>query len=250
VSAERTRWDRTDTGLSARYHVQAAKELDPNWTLFKVGLRDVDDWYQYLTKARPSSSYETASNTYIQQLPTSSKIGLDPSLFSTTSISALTSTLQLVFPSANLIDTIWTSRPPRSSYPITLHSLEFSGCSTSDKLSNLRGLIPEGQSYLLASLPNIAWFLNMRGSDIPFNPVFYAYVLVDKDSLIVWAQEASVDKEVRSAVEELGGKVEDYEGVWDSLKRRKVSTASLAVGSSTLTPVLDHVRRQSLSSNC
>lgn len=63
----------------------------------------------------------------------------------------------------------------------------------------------------------------MRGADIPFNPVFYAYVLVEQDALTVWVQEASVGKEVRSAVEELGGKVEDYEGVWEGLKGRKVS---------------------------
>lgn len=65
--------------------------------------------------------------------------------------------------------------------------------------------------YLLSALNPIAWFLNLRGGDIAFDPVFYAYVLVSRDKVRIWVQRQSLTSEVEQAIAELGGEIHDYE---------------------------------------
>ena len=73
--------------------------------------------------------------------------------------------------------------PPRD--PVTLHPSSFHGESTNDKLQRLRaGLCEEHRdgnvnAFLLTALDDVAWLLNLRGSDVPYCPVFYGYLLVD-----------------------------------------------------------------------
>lgn len=71
--------------------------------------------------------------------------------------------------------------------------------------------------YLLSSLNPIAWFLNLRGGDIAFDPVFYAYVLVSLDAITVWIQSESLDDKVIKAIKEFGGEIRDYAKAMDEI---------------------------------
>jgi Xaa-Pro aminopeptidase len=77
-------------------------------------------------------------------------------------------------------------------------------------------------SYLLTSLSNIAWILNLRGSDIPYNPFFYAYLLVGRENITLFVQEEAFGHEVRKVLEKDGVQVKSYRSVWDELKGVKV----------------------------
>ena len=111
-----------------------------------------------------------------------------------------------------------------------------SGVSAADKIGNLRAYLAKegGKSYLLSSLPNIAWILNLRGSgqssfnfrlsiltcsnsDITFVPVFYAYLLVELDTFTLFVDHGKVGQEVRAAVEGIGGVIRGYDDVWEGL---------------------------------
>lgn len=70
----------------------------------------------------------------------------------------------------------------------------------------------------MSALNPIAWLLNLRGNDIAFDPVFYAYVLVSRDQATVWLQQQSLTDEVRNAINELGAQIRDYHNALEEIQ--------------------------------
>lgn len=77
-------------------------------------------------------------------------------------------------------------------------------------------------SYLLTSLPNVAWILNLRGSDIAFSPLFYAYLLVGMEECVLWVQEGTLSDEATAQMEQLSVRVAPYDAIWEEIKGKKV----------------------------
>ncbi|ORY63811.1 peptidase M24, structural domain-containing protein [Leucosporidium creatinivorum] len=208
--------DRALLFTDSRYFVQAAKELSKEWELQKVGMKDVKQWDEWLLS-----------------LDEGTTIGIDSTLVDYATAKPLlaklkSKNLSLDFPPTNLVDNIWADRPLRSAADIVLHPLKFSGQPAEEKLSALRSYLTttstKPSSFLLTSLPNIAWLLNLRGSDIAFNPVFYAYLLVpasEEENFVFWVQNEAVGEEVRKEVERLGGEIREYEKVLEGMRERE-----------------------------
>ncbi|KAI5481864.1 xaa-pro aminopeptidase [Pseudohyphozyma bogoriensis] len=212
--------DKAHLFTDSRYFVQAAKELDSNWTLMKTGLKDVPNWDEFLV-----------------QLPKETTVAIDPTLITFAAAKALSTKLAaggvtFKFLTENLVDKVWTDRPPRPSNPVKVHPLKFAGKEASEKIASLRSYLSSSSpsspppSYLLTSLNNIAWILNLRGSDIRYSPYFYGYLLVTPTGLTLWVQDEAVSSEVREVVEGLGGKIESYENVWKGFGGVKVLSSS------------------------
>jgi len=221
---------------AARYYIQAANELDSNWTLVKVGMKNSKSWNEWLLDVSPNSAGRLISNVSIAdhstatppQLPKSTTIGIDPTLSYLAStpplIESLAShSLTLAFPSYNLVDSIWSDRPPRTLAPVVPHPIKFSGRESGDKLSDVRKILDSvakpGQaapSLLVTDLDEVAWLLNLRGSSIEFNPVFYAYVVVHPTRAQgheVYVQLECVSDEIKTLVKRDGGVLKEYEDV-------------------------------------
>lgn len=123
-------------------------------------------------------------------LPKNSRVGVDPWLFASSkwkdSFSALEKVnQQLVAIEENLIDEIWTDQPPIPCNPVKILGMEFTGQSWEEKVKLCRKEMEKERASLLifTALDEIAYLLNLRGSDIIFNPVFFAYVIVsNKDA--------------------------------------------------------------------
>ncbi|GAA5874371.1 hypothetical protein JCM3774_005019 [Rhodotorula dairenensis] len=201
--------------VDTRYWVQAGKEVDSQvWTLEKLGQKGVKTW-----------------DEWVLGLDKGSKIGIDPSLLDyqtgrKLSESARQNGLELVFPEENLVDRIWPDRPARTHERINVHPLKFTGKPAADKIADLQTWLVETlpttaaapggapnptPHYLLSALNPIAWLLNLRGNDIAYDPVFYAYVLVPpRGKVTIWLQRESLNDEVRTAIDELGGEIRDY----------------------------------------
>jgi len=75
---------------------------------------------------------------------------------------------------------IWTDRPALPRAPITEHALDYACTSRADKLARLRKRMHKlgATHHLVSSLDDIAWLTNLRGSDVPCNPVFLAHLLI------------------------------------------------------------------------
>ncbi|GAA6043869.1 hypothetical protein JCM8097_001201 [Rhodosporidiobolus ruineniae] len=212
----------------SRYYTQATHELDPAlWTLHKVGLPGVQNWPAWL--AAPESENGIGEGA---------RVGVDAEVVDYATVNSLRPQLEkrslaLVFPAqGNLVDRVWgDARPARAAKPIREHGLEFSGKAASAKLADLRSYLSshypssspdKPPSFLISTLPALAWLLNLRGSDIAFNPVFYGYLLVrsQPDEVVLYVQKSAVGEEVgRYVREELGGRVEEYEGAVEGLRK-------------------------------
>ncbi|KAI0765194.1 Creatinase/aminopeptidase [Fomes fomentarius] len=171
-----------------RYFLQAEKQLDQNWTLMKQGLPDVPTWQEFLSK----------------NLEKNTRIGIDPTLIAVSDADSIHKALEpkqsgLVSLSQNLVDLVWTDRPPRPANKVFPLDAKYPGESHANKLKRIREELKkkETQSIVVSSLDEIAWLLNLRGSDIAYNPVFFAYVLVDGNKTLFFVNESQVDESVR-----------------------------------------------------
>ncbi|KAF8590921.1 Creatinase/aminopeptidase [Ramaria rubella] len=210
--------------VDSRYYIQGAREIDQNWTLLKVGWEDIPQWDAWLI-ARAKGT----------------KIGVDSRMISYTLAAKLNAALtprasSLVYPWQNLVDLIWKDRPLRPRDPIFLQPLQFAGEDAQSKLSILRKWIresvPEMGLYttkppsaaqtpiatFVSNLASIAWLLNLRGSDIPFNPVFQAYLFVSLDRAILFIDSAKVSEEIGDYLESIGVSTREYSDVWPFLR--------------------------------
>lgn len=155
-----------------RYFTQASSELDPSeaWTLMREGLLDT-----------PTTSVWLASN-----LPPKSVVGADANLISYTEWARLHSGLTtaghcLIALPENLVDKVWADEQPVPTANMILPQLiQYSGEKAGVKVNLCREAMLENDATVLVitALDAIAYLLNWRGSDIPFNPVFFAYVVL------------------------------------------------------------------------
>ena len=131
------------------------------------------------------------------------------------------------------LDDIWTDRPAIPQHPIVVHPMEFAGESASSKLSRVResALALHADAVLVTALDDIAWTLNLRGTDVHCNPVFVAYLLVTQDDAVLFTDAAKVTAEVSGYLREVGVATAGYDQVVNAL-------ASLRKGSILLDPMV------------
>lgn len=88
----------------------------------------------------------------------------------------------------NLIDLIWKDQPPRPANPINVLELVYTGRTVGDKVAQIRLAMKENGANILVvtELDQIAWTLNLRGSDIDYNPVFYSYLIIRENDVLLF----------------------------------------------------------------
>ena len=116
---------------------------------------------------------------------------------------------------------IWTDRPPIPENPVEIYPLEYAGENVCDKMARIRKALREkhADGMLMAALDDIAWTLNLRGSDVHCNPVFVSYLLISSKDVTLYINKAKLSPEVMAYLKAENFKVEDYEQVEDGLKR-------------------------------
>ncbi|KAG5727471.1 hypothetical protein E4T56_gene12037 [Termitomyces sp. T112] len=166
-----------------RYFLQAAKEMDRNWTLMKQGLPDVPTWQEFLSK----------------NLQSSTRIGIDPKLISASNAETIIKALEpknstLVPIDKNLVDLVWSERPARPRNPIIHLDEKYAGQSLGHKIRTLREELAKKkhQAFVVNMLDEIAWLFNLRGSDIEYNPVFFAYAVITAHSVNLFVEKTQL----------------------------------------------------------
>ncbi|XP_078711726.1 xaa-Pro aminopeptidase 1 isoform X2 [Lampetra fluviatilis] len=144
-----------------RYFLQAAQQMDSNWTLMRVGIQDTPTWEDWL----------------LSVLPDGSRVGVDPflvpaSTWKSSSKQLKRGGIQLVSTSTNLVDAIWDDRSPQPQSPLLVLPLSYTG------------------------------LFNMRGGDVEYNPVFFAYAMVGLETIRLFVDECRLqDGTVRAHLE-------------------------------------------------
>ncbi|KAF8550637.1 Creatinase/aminopeptidase, partial [Imleria badia] len=236
----------------SRYWLQAREELDSNWYLIPAGAADAPkDWMEWLVDRVKDA-----------------KIGIDARMVSHEKATQLiaklnTKSSKLVFPPQNFVDLAWKEKPLRSKDPIFIQSLDFTGREASSKLAEVKQWIraqpPAVPAYskspptaaqmhigtLVTSLSSIAYLLNLRGSDIPFNPLFYSYLLIATDKVILFLDAAKLTDDTEDYLRSLKVERREYNDIWPFLRRREWGEGKLLLSPETpyaISLMLTHFR--------
>ena len=105
-----------------------------------------------------------------------------------------------------LVDAVWEdTRPPKPSTPVFFLPLEYTGLSHAEKLSNIREKLSQqgAHAFVVSALDEIAWLLNLRGADIVYNPVFFAYVLITPTTLNLYMDKNKLTDEALASLDQV-----------------------------------------------
>ncbi|MCE1117112.1 MULTISPECIES: aminopeptidase P family protein [Pseudomonas] len=119
----------------------------------------------------------------------------------------------------DLFDEVWTDRPPLPGNPVYQHLSPHATVNRAEKLAELRRTL-QGKGadwHFIATLDDIAWLFNLRGSDVSYNPVFVSFALVSQDKAYLFVGKDKVDEHLRQVLAADGIEVRDYTEVGSAL---------------------------------
>jgi len=192
-----------DAGLwtDSRYFLQAEEQLKgSSIQLFKIGLPDTPNIQEWL----------------INQLNLGDSVGIDPRLISHQQAHDMQRGLQkrkihLKLLETNLVDEIWRDQP---AFPMSIlrpHPVKYAGISYQDKISHVRLEMKKEDcsGLILSTLDDIAWLFNIRGKDIPFNPLIISYAIITKKNATLFIHPDKLDRTARKHLKS-HIKIQDY----------------------------------------
>ena len=196
----------------SRYFIAAEKELNgTGFQLMKLrveGTPSVSEWL-----ASELSTYEKAV------------VGLDGNVNSFAEVAAMEQELATkgnitVRTDADPMAELWTDRPVIPDNMVSLHPLEYSGESTSSKVSRVRKHLLDcgADGLLVTALDEIAWVLNLRGSDVHCNPVFVSYLLISPENITLYINNVKLPDDVKAYLMSEHIDVRVYESVVEGLR--------------------------------
>ena len=116
---------------------------------------------------------------------------------------------------------IWHDRPSIPDAPVFIHPMEYAGESAADKLTRIRRALRtvHADGMLVSALDDIAWTLNLRGTDVHCNPVFVSYLLISPTSATLYINKEKLTAEVSAYLMEQGVATDDYANVAKGLSK-------------------------------
>ena len=118
------------------------------------------------------------------------------------------------------LEQIWMNRPAIPENPVEIQSLNFAGETVDDKIQRIRKALREhhADGILVSALDDIAWTLNLRGTDVHCNPVFVSYLLISSDQVSLFVNPKKISSEVKVYLDEHGISLFDYNQVEEGLE--------------------------------
>ena len=119
----------------------------------------------------------------------------------------------------DLLGEIWQDRPELPSAQLYAHDAQFVSQSAQEKLAEVRAQMQEigATHHLISSLDDLAWLTNLRGSDVDYNPVFLAHMIVTADKATLYIDSVKVGEDIAKLLADAGISVADYDQVQSAL---------------------------------
>ena len=200
-----------DTGLwtDSRYFIQAEEQLEGTGIrLFKDRLPEtpsIDEWLGSILKK-------------------GDKVGIDGWVNSHQEAHALRNALakngiELVTMTEDIFDTLWEDRPSLPKTPVFILDETRTGASCTEKITRIQEAIAKNgaSAIILSALDEIAWTLNLRGSDVHCNPVFISYLLLSKEGYTLYILEDKITDEVRDYLKDHQVTIKTYSQLAEDL---------------------------------
>ena len=204
-----------------RYFVQAAAQLSGSgFTLQKMGQEGVPTIEEYLAEV----------------LPEGGVLGFDGRVVNSRMGEELKEALedkQVTFSyEEDLVGMVWNDRPALSAEPVWILGEQYAGMPAADKIADLRKSMKEAKAgvHILTTLDDIVWLLNIRGNDIPYNPVVLSYAVVTEDKFYLFINPEVLNEEVRCYLTGLGVTLKPYNDIYEFVKAIHRQTILLETG--------------------
>lgn len=192
-----------------RYFVQAAKQLKGSgFTLQRMGQEGVLSIEEYLQ----------------QEMPEGGVLGFDGRVINSQMGAELKELLEdkkvTISYNEDLVGMIWSERPKLSAEPVWILEEKYAGKSAAEKIADLRQVMQKEHVYVhvLTTVDDIMWLLNIRGNDVPYNPIVLSYAIVTLDQFYLFINEKTLDEKVQAYLSELQVIVKPYNDVYDMVK--------------------------------
>lgn len=126
----------------------------------------------------------------------------------------------------DLIDEIWTDRPPLSEEPAFFLEEKYTGESTASKLARIRKEMEEAgcDAHIVSTLDDTCWTLNIRGNDIEFFPLVLSYAIIKKDSFELYIDERKLDDNLKALLKKEDVNLHPYNAIYEDVKQLPAGT--------------------------
>ncbi len=133
-------------------------------------------------------------------------------------------------PDFRAAEAIWTDRPARPKNQAFVHDEALAGEDVDSKISRVVDALDaaDADGLLITALDEIAWLLNLRGSDVDYTPVVIAFAYVSEDERVLFIDSEKVTSEVKDHLKKYGVKIKDYDDIEKFLGKIS-STATVMV---------------------
>jgi len=206
--------DEAGLWTDGRYFVQAEKELaGTGISLYRMGEVDVPTISEYLKKTMKKEQTLAFDGRLV-----TAAAGLKM-------ITELKENEINISYQEDLLERIWFDRPNLPANKIWELAIDWSGQSTTEKLNEVRKKLADKNSFLILNgLDDIMWLFNIRGSDIPQNPIALAYAYISNEKAILFAQSKAVSDELNKSLASAEVEVLEYHDFYSWLKGLKLES--------------------------
>ena len=213
--------DKAGLWTDGRYFLQAERELEGSGIdLYKSGLPGVKTLAEFLK----------------DELPEDGCVGFDGRIVPLGQEElwekALAEKKAAFRSDRDLVGELWEDRPAQEFHEAFLLPEEITGESAKSKIARVREeMAGQGADmHLITGLSDIGWLLNVRGRDIPCNPVVFSFALMTKDTVSWYVREEKLPEEVRDYTKQAGVSLKPYEAIWEDIKAIPAGTKLLVDG--------------------
>lgn len=199
----------------SRYFVQAKQQLDGSgFELVKLKVQHAPEYVVWLT----------------EKLSAGQTIAFDGNLASLMVANTVKSLLEplgmKVDGHVDLLSPLWEGRPSLPMNPAYLLTLADTGMSTSEKLAAVRTEMNKlhAEAHLISSLDDLAWLLNIRGTDVNCNPVVLGFVYLTQKEAVLYIAAGKLSDTAIAELNEYGVSVKSYESIYSTINSLTVSS--------------------------
>ena len=202
--------DEAGMWTDGRYFIQATQQMDGTGVILrKMGEPDVPSIEEYL---------ETV-------LPANGVIGFDGRTVDVDGGQAYADIAAQkggsVKYECDLVDTIWTDRPPLSEKPAFFLDVQYAGETVESKLARVREVMKKAgaNAHVITTLDDTGWLLNVRGDDVEYFPLLLSYTIVRMDSVDLFVDERKLNDEIRAEFEKNKVCIHAYNDAYEAVKK-------------------------------
>lgn len=210
-----------------RYFVQAAEELkDSGFVMMKDGVEGTPHYIDWI----------------ISQIPQGGKVAVNGIATSNANWETIQNSLKsagIELVNLPLLQEVWKERGAPSKNEVYVHPVERAGKSVTQKLTDIRAKIKEAgaTAHIIASLDDVAWTLNLRGSDVECNPIFLGYIYVSLNEALLFVDEQKLTNAAKDELVKANVQTKDYFEFYNFLQQ--ISNEKILISPNTNQAIFD-----------